>query len=159
VSGSWHPHQLWVADITCVRLERGFAFLAVVLDVFSRKVIGYAIGPTLDARLPVAALDAAIESRQPPPGPRFAILVPLLPGAARRRSALGLHVTCGQSVRQAHVKSFMKSLKREEIYPRGYGTTADDSCAPSAVPRGHLRQQSAAFCLEHTFEADHAFTL
>ncbi len=41
---------------------------AVVLDVFSRKVLGYAIGPTLDARLPLAALDAAIESRHPPPG-------------------------------------------------------------------------------------------
>jgi putative transposase len=57
-----------VSDITYVRLERGFVFLAVVLDVFSRKVIGYAIGPTLDARLPLAALDAAIEHRNPPPG-------------------------------------------------------------------------------------------
>jgi transposase InsO family protein len=79
VSGSWYPNlragvvptgpnQLWVADITYVRLERAVVFLAVVLDVFSRKVIGYAIGPTLDARLPLAALDEAIESRRPPPG-------------------------------------------------------------------------------------------
>jgi putative transposase len=79
VSGSWYPNlraeiiptganQLWVSDITYVRLERAFVFLAVVLDVFARKVIGYAIGPTLDARLPRAALDAAIERRQPPPG-------------------------------------------------------------------------------------------
>lgn len=79
VSGSWYPNlraglvptglnQLWVADITYVRLERAFVFLAVVIDVFSRTVIGYAIGPTLDARLPLAALDAALESRQPPPG-------------------------------------------------------------------------------------------
>lgn len=56
VSGSWYPNrragmvptrpsQLWVADITYVRLERGFVFLAVVIEVFSRKVIGYAIGP------------------------------------------------------------------------------------------------------------------
>jgi len=49
-------------------LERAFIFLAVVLDVFSREVIGYAIGPTLDARLPIAALDAALESRRPPSG-------------------------------------------------------------------------------------------
>ena len=79
VSGAWYPNlragiiptgpnQLWVSDITYVRLERAFVFLAVVLDVFSRKVIGYAIGPTLDARLPLAALDAAIDSRRPPPG-------------------------------------------------------------------------------------------
>ena len=61
-------NQLWVADITYVRLERAFVFLAVVLDVFSRNVIGCAIGPTLDARLPLAALDAALESRRPPPG-------------------------------------------------------------------------------------------
>jgi putative transposase len=79
VTGTWYPNrragmvptgpnQLWVADITFVRLERGFVFLAVVLDVFARKVVGYAIGPTLDARLPLAALDAALESRQPLPG-------------------------------------------------------------------------------------------
>ena len=79
VTGTWYPNrragvvptgpnQLWVADITYVRLERGFVFLAVVLDVFARKLIGYAIGPTLDARLPLAVLDAAIASRQPPPG-------------------------------------------------------------------------------------------
>jgi putative transposase len=78
VTGTWYPNlragmvptacnQLWVADITYVRLERAFVFLAVVLDVFSRKIVGYAIGPTLDARLPLAALDAAIDSRQPPP--------------------------------------------------------------------------------------------
>jgi len=79
VTGAWYtnrrtgfvptgPNQLWVADLTYVRLERAFVFLAVVLDVFSRKVVGYAIGPTLDARLPLAALEMAIESRQPLPG-------------------------------------------------------------------------------------------
>ena len=79
VTGTWYPNrragmvptgpnQLSVADITYVRLERGFVFLAVVLDFFARKVVGYAIGPTLDARLPLAALDAALECRQPLPG-------------------------------------------------------------------------------------------
>lgn len=79
VSGSWYPnrraafvptgpHQLWISDITYVRLERTFVFLAVVLDVLSRKVIGYAIGAMLDARLLLTDLDAAIESRNPPPG-------------------------------------------------------------------------------------------
>nr|WP_269141191.1 DDE-type integrase/transposase/recombinase [Gemmatimonas groenlandica] len=130
VSGSWYPNlraeiiptgpnQLWVSDITYVRLERAFVFLAVVLDVFSRKVIGYAIGPTLDARLPLAALDAAIESRQPPPGcvhhsdrgSQYSS------GRYRERLAeaglLGSMSRAGNPYDNAHVESFMKTLKHE----------------------------------------------
>jgi putative transposase len=61
-------NQLWVADITYIRLRREFVFLAVVIDRFSRKVIGWALEGTLAARLPVAALEQAIAGRQPPPG-------------------------------------------------------------------------------------------
>ncbi len=114
VSGAWYPNlragiiptgpnQLWVSDITYVRLERAFVFLAVVLDVFSRKVIGYAIGPTHDARLPLAALDAAIDSRRPPPGcvhhSDRPIFVPALPRAPRGGRPARLHVSRRQSVR------------------------------------------------------------
>ena len=62
------PNQLWVADLTYVAIAVGFVYLAVILDAWSRRVIGYAIGRTIDARLTVAALRAAIENRQPPPG-------------------------------------------------------------------------------------------
>ncbi len=62
------PDQLWVADLTYVRVALRFVFLAVVLDAWSRKVVGYAVGPVLDARLPLAALDAAVESHQPARG-------------------------------------------------------------------------------------------
>lgn len=62
------PNQLWVSDITYVTIAAGFVYVAVILDAWSRKVVGYAIGRSIDARLTVAALKAAIERRKPPPG-------------------------------------------------------------------------------------------
>ena len=62
------PNQVWVADITFVRLKREFVYLAVVLDKFSRKVVGWNLDRTLTARLPLAALDMALESRSPVTG-------------------------------------------------------------------------------------------
>lgn len=62
------PNEVWLADLTYLRLEREFAYLAVLLDAWSRRVVGYAVSHSLDARLPLAALEAALESRQPPPG-------------------------------------------------------------------------------------------
>jgi len=60
------PNQLWVADITYIAIAVGFVYLAAILDAWSRRVVGYAIGRRVDARLALAALRAAIESRQPP---------------------------------------------------------------------------------------------
>lgn len=62
------PNQLWVADITYVRLNREFVYLAVVLDKFSRRVIGWALDRTLSSRLLLAALTNALEDRKPGPG-------------------------------------------------------------------------------------------
>jgi putative transposase len=62
------PNQLWVADLTYVAIAVGFVYLAVILDAWSRRVIGYAIGRAIDARLTIAALQAAIEGRKPSPG-------------------------------------------------------------------------------------------
>ena len=62
-------NQLWVADITYIRAEgRVLVYLAVILDAYSRKVVGWALGRTLGARLPLAALEQAMAERQPPPG-------------------------------------------------------------------------------------------
>ncbi len=60
--------QLWVADITYIRLRAEFVYLAVILDGFSRKVVGWALGRTLTSRLATAALQQAIAKRQPRPG-------------------------------------------------------------------------------------------
>src|SRR6202048_4657351 len=62
------PNQLWVADITYVTIATGFVYLAAILDAWSRRVVGYAISRSIDARLAVAALKAAVRVRQPPKG-------------------------------------------------------------------------------------------
>jgi putative transposase len=119
-------NQLWVADITYVRLHQEFVYLAVVLDAFSRKVVGWALDRTLAARLPIAALEQALAQRQPPPG-----LV--------HHSDRGVQYACGDygKVLQHHqmipsmsrpanpydnasCESFLKTLKREEIYANDY---------------------------------------
>jgi transposase InsO family protein len=61
-------NQLWVADITYIRLRSEFVYLAVVLDAFSRRVIGWALGRTLEAELALRALRMALEERRPGPG-------------------------------------------------------------------------------------------
>jgi len=60
--------QLWIADITYIRLKTEFVYLAVILDGFSRKVVGWSLGRTLASRLAITALEQAIAKRQPPPG-------------------------------------------------------------------------------------------
>ena len=62
------PNQLWVADITYVAIVDGFVYVAVILDAWSRRAVGYAISRSIDVRLTLAALNAAIERRKPPPG-------------------------------------------------------------------------------------------
>ena len=61
-------NQLWVADITFVRLKREFVYLAVLLDRFSRRVVGWNLDRNLTARLPLAALEKALQERRPEPG-------------------------------------------------------------------------------------------
>ena len=61
-------NQLWVADITYIRLKGEFVYLAVMLDAYSRMVVGWALARTLAARLPLAALAHALAERHPPPG-------------------------------------------------------------------------------------------
>src|SRR5204862_2006898 len=61
-------NQLWVADITYIRLKAEFVYLAVILDAYSRKVVGWALERTLASRLPATALEHAIAERNPPPG-------------------------------------------------------------------------------------------
>jgi putative transposase len=125
------PNQLWYADITYIRLRTRFVFLAVLLDAWSRKVVGYAISHLLDARLPLAALDAALTQRPPPPG-----LVHHSDRGVQYTSRVYRERLAAQGVRgsmgrrgnpydNATMESFMKTLKYEEIYPREYATVDD----------------------------------
>jgi ribosomal protein L37E len=61
-------NQLWVADLTYIHVVQGFVYLAVILDAWSRKVVGYAISGNMEVRLTLAALKAAVATRRPLPG-------------------------------------------------------------------------------------------
>ncbi len=119
-------NQLWVADITYIRLHREFVFLAVILDAFSRKVVGWELDRTLAARLPMAALGKAIAERQPPPGVvhhsdrgiQYASNAYV--AVLRRHGVIPSMSRPANPYDNASCESFMKTLKREEIYANQY---------------------------------------
>jgi putative transposase len=132
-------NQLWVADITYIRLQQEFVYLAVILDGFSRKVVGWALERTLATRLVKAALEKAIAARQPLPGlvhhsdrgVQYASneYVQLL----REHQLIPSMSRPANPYDNASCESFMKTLKREEIYANEY------------VDLKHLRTQIEAF--------------
>jgi putative transposase len=126
------PDQIWVADITYVHLARAFAYLAVILDAFSRKAVGWALEHSLDASLAVSALDQALHARRPPKGSlihhsdrgvQYASL-------AYRQRLADHDVTIsmsrpGNPFDNAKAESFMKTLKTEELNAQSFKTIAD----------------------------------
>lgn len=124
-------NQAWVADITYIRIRKGFVFLAAILDRYSRKVIGWAISKRIDAGLCVAALKIALEQRQPPAG-------------CIHHSDRGVQYACREYITlleqaqmqismsrtanpydNAHMESFFKTLKYEEVHLANYETYDD----------------------------------
>ena len=119
-------NQLWVADITYIRLKAEFVYLAVILDGFSRKVVGWALDHTLAMRLTVGALELAIERRQPQPGLVHHSDRGLQYARAEYITILEKYHMVPSMSRPANpydnasCESFMKTLKREEIYANKY---------------------------------------
>jgi putative transposase len=119
-------NQLWVADITYIRLRVEFVYLAVVLDAFSRRVIGWALGRTLEASLATTALEMALAERNPQPGlvhhsdrgVQYASLdyTELL----KQHKAQISMSRKGNPYDNAACESFMKTLKYEEVYRNEY---------------------------------------
>jgi len=124
-------NRLWIADITYIRLEVEFVYLAVVLDACSRRVIGWALDRTLEAKLAIEALQMALRRRRPAPG-----LV--------HHSDRGVQYACadytellkansitismsrsGNPYDNARCESFMKTLKQEEVYGSEYRDLAE----------------------------------
>jgi len=120
-------NQLWVADITYIRLAEEFAYLAVVIDAYSRRVIGWALERHLRGTLAIEALEMAIAARRP------------APGSLIHHSDRGVQYACGDyaAILEAHdirpsmsragnpydnaqAESFMKTLKHEEVDGRSY---------------------------------------
>jgi transposase InsO family protein len=119
-------NQLWVADITYIRLRVEFVFLAVVIDRYSRKAIGWALDRTLAARVALTALRQAIARRQPPPGVVHHSDQGIQYGCAEYVAELQAHRMVPSMSRPANpydnavCESFMKTLKQEEIYCHSY---------------------------------------
>jgi putative transposase len=125
------PNQLWVADITYIAIAAGFVYLAAILDAWSRRVVGYAISRSVDARLTLAALKAALRTRRPPSGcvhhsdrgGQYASEI--------YRQLLAEHGLVGSMGRRgnpydnAKAESFMKTLKVEAVYLMDYETFED----------------------------------
>jgi transposase InsO family protein len=134
-------NQLWVSDITYIRLREEFIFLAVVLDAFSRKVLGWALQETLEAGLAVAALERALHDRSIPPG----IIHHSDQGVqyaskdyVEKLLAHGFRISMSRKAspwENARAEAFMKTLKSEEVELRDYKDLED-----------------ARFCIAHFLE-------
>jgi transposase InsO family protein len=123
--------QIWVADITYVRLAGQFVYLAVVLDAFSRRIVGWALADHLEASLAIEALDMALAARNPPPGlihhsdrgVQYACAA-----YADRLEARGLRVSmsrAGNPYDNAKAERFMRTLKDEEVAGKTYVSLED----------------------------------
>lgn len=118
--------QIWVADITYIRLQEGFVYLAIVLDAFSRKVVGWALDDHLRASLAVEALQRSVSERRPPPGLIHHSDRGVQYACAEYRRVLAAHglqasmSRVGNPYDNAKAESFMATLKREEVDGRPY---------------------------------------
>ena len=113
------PDQLWVADLTYVAISGGFVYLAAILDAWSRKVLDYAISRSIDARIAVAALKAAVRNRNPAKGCIHHFDRGSQYASEVYRALLQTHGLVGSMGRRgnpydnAKAESFMKTLKVE----------------------------------------------
>ncbi len=124
-------NQVWVSDITYIRIQTAFVYLAVILDLFSRKAIGYALSRRIDTALSVQALQRAIETRQPPAGVIHHSDQGVQYAAHDYVDTLRAHrfqismARKGNPYDNAVAESFMKTLKTEEVYLSDYRTIHD----------------------------------
>jgi putative transposase len=125
------PNQVWVTDATCVLTGQGWLYLTAVLDVYSRRVVGWSMHESWDAVFAVRALEMAIAQRRPDAG----LIVHSDRGAqfasAAFRSALAAHGLVASMSRKgncydnAFIESFWSSLKYETVYHRRFATRAE----------------------------------
>jgi putative transposase len=118
--------QLWLADITFVRLQQEFVYVAIVLDAFSRRVVGWALDRSLAAQLAIDALQQAVANRRPAPGLVHHSDRGVQYASAEYGKVLDEHRIIASMSRLANpwdnakCESFMKTLKQEEIRASEY---------------------------------------
>lgn len=125
-------NQAWVGDITYIRLREEFVYLAVLLDAFSRRVVGWQLSRTIDGELVLGALEQALRQRQPAPGwihhsdqgVQYACrqYVARVEGSGGQVSMSGK----GRPRDNAQAERFMRTLKQEEVYLQEYAGYADN---------------------------------
>jgi transposase InsO family protein len=125
------PNQAWVSDITYIRTRSGWLYLAVVLDLYARKVVGWAMAPSMHAELVCTALQLAIAQRQPPAG----LIVHSDRGSqyasALHQALLARHGLVGSMSRKGNcwdnavMERFFLSLKTERVWQRDYANHAE----------------------------------
>jgi putative transposase len=124
-------NQVWMSDITYIRIRTGFVYLAAILDAYSRKVIGYAVSSALDTSLTLEALKMAIDQRQPGPGVIHHSDQGVQYASVDYVSELKSHgfeismARAGNPYENARMESFFKTLKYEEVYLYEYETFED----------------------------------
>jgi transposase InsO family protein len=124
-------NQIWIADITYIRILLGFVYLAVILDAFSRKVIGYCVSKSLDAELALSALRMAIQRRIPQKGTihhsdRGVQYASQLYTEELLKHGFRISMSRkGNPFDNAKAESFIKTLKSEEVYLWEYSTFED----------------------------------
>jgi len=125
------PNQVWASDITYIGIRNGFVYLAVILDLFARRAIGYAIARNIDTALCLAALSMAIVHRQPPKGVIHHSDRGVQYASHDYVEALlqyGFLISMsrkGNPYDNATAESFFKTLKVEEVYLWEYRTFED----------------------------------
>ena len=157
-------NQLWVADITYIRLEKEFVYLAVVIDAFSRRVIGWALDRSVEDELTLTAWRMALEVRRPSPG-----LVHHSDRGGQYASgdytdllkAHGCQISMSHKAspwENAGCESWMKTLKSEEVYRQEYRNLAEArSCIERFIEKvyNEKRLHSAlGYCPPAEFERD-----
>jgi transposase InsO family protein len=124
-------NQLWVADITYIRLRAEFVYLAVILDAYSRRVVGWALGRTLEAELTLSALRMAFRERRPEPGlvhhsdRGVQYACGAYTGLLRQHQATISMSRRGNPYDNAIAEAFVKTLKYEEVYRSEYRDLRD----------------------------------
>ena len=125
------PNQVWASDITYIKLLREFIYLVAIIDVYTRKIVGWAISRNLSHKFCLEAIEVAIRQEEPPPG-------------IIHHSDRGVQYVCEDYVKvllknnfkismsqkgtpdeNAFIESFFKTLKREEVYFKDYRTMDD----------------------------------
>jgi putative transposase len=163
-------NQLWIADITYVRLSEEFIYLAVVLDAFSRRVIGWSLASHLQASLALAALEMALQGRE------------VVPGGLVHHSDRGVQYACGDYIQRleragiqpsmsragcpwdnAMAESFMRTLKHEEVDGRAYRDLLEATgligTFLETVYNRHRLHSALAYLAPETYEANRTLSI